>query len=323
MPDTPYRTILVDASLLAYRSWWPCRELKGPEGQHTGLEFGLIRSLLMLAREYYPARVTLCWDGNPTRGLAIQPSYKADRDKSNQEKEEPWGPRFTVLRELLTECYDSIYDPEQEADEVIAAHLHANQTTPTLIVSKDQDLHQLVRDDPVPHHQTDKDGKPQSALEIRTFWGLDSIDKIPLLLAIMGDASDNIEGIKRIPNPTRLRLVNEATDLEGLIQLTKTAPFLNVNQRRKFIDGEQLVRNNYKLVNLIGHTKQGTHRKALGPTPNATLQFCRKLGMDSLLGRREWDLLIPPSNTPNQTGPVKSNQQTLDNRDTTCAGNSS
>ena len=74
-----------------------------------------------------------------------------------------------------------------------------------------------------------------------------------LLKAIVGDKSDNIPGVKGVGEKTAKREITFLTDeidydVDGLMEFVKT----NKNKKyQKYIDNEELIRNNYRLVQLL------------------------------------------------------------------------
>lgn len=291
-----YDAIIIDAMNMAYRSWWNCRTLtttKGTEIINTGLEFGFIRSLLAYIREYQPAQAYLAWDGVPARSLAINSEYKAGRDKSKQETEQPWAPRLERLRDIITPMVSSCYHPEMEADEIMAIFVKQQeaQEKTTLIISNDSDMFQLVSN----HTHVFPADKEQTIVArpgVIDRFGVPP-EKVPLYRAISGDRSDNLPGVPRISDEFKIQLVTEAHDIDSLIESFHRAPYLTPRQREKLLEGSELVRKNFQIMNL---------RDLTGPLPIPTpatgdvgpvLQLCRELELKSLLERKEWRLFQP------------------------------
>lgn len=286
-----YDSVVVDALNLSYRNWWHCRMLTTSTGLHSGLEFGFLRALLMYVRNYYPAKVYLAWDGCPKRVLAVYPEYKAGRDKSKQQEEAPWHPRLDTLRQSVATMVHSFYDVELEADEIIAHFVHQQEKEQkkTLIVSNDGDLHQLVSDftflDP-----SDKEGKMFTPALVQEKWGV-LPEKVPFLRAIAGDVSDNIPGVPRIPQDIKVKLAQEAKNIDHLIELFHSAGYLSQRQREKLLGSIFLVRRNYTIMYL--RDKVGTLKVPVQCTGDTTkvMELAKLLELKSLFGRKEFRLL--------------------------------
>ena len=158
--DNSFNYVVIDCSNLAYRSWWNHRFRKTTTDIFCGLEYGFIQAIMMIARSWYPARLVLVWDGEPVRGLSIFPriidettgktyGYKADRKSPEDKENEPdWDVRLGNLREKFRPLVPSIYNKDNEADEQISFFVIRAESLglTSLIISNDDDLHQLVSD---------------------------------------------------------------------------------------------------------------------------------------------------------------------------------
>jgi len=316
-----YDTVIIDAMLLAYRSWWPVRELIRADGTPTGLEYGFIKNVLATARRYAPAKLLLAWDGRPARCEAIFPrtivdgkevGYKAGRTKhKDHETEPPWSPRLEKVRAILLPAITSLYHPETEADEEIArwCYLEAKANRRTLIISKDQDLHQLVYDT----EDLSGTGAIRSCTHITKGAEEDILDhekiaekwnlppqQIVYFRAISGDSSDGIPGIPRIKKEVKQQLALNAKTLDHLLEMIDEGKFVTTDkQREKLQGGKEVIRRNFQLSEL---RSQGDYQPNVlsgtnGDTTQA-LQFCRENEFDSLLQRGEWRLFQPPTCQP-------------------------
>jgi 5'-3' exonuclease len=158
------------------------------------------------------------FDNSSNWRRSIWPTYKANRP-----------PRPEGLNEVLLGCRRqcsfwkmalSIPASDHEADDMIATYVAAAvaEGMRVTIVSGDKDLVQLVRDEPVQVRMIDEIRK-------RT-WGPDeSVEKfgvpperIPDLLALIGDTSDNYTGIPGVGSKTAAKLLAEYGTLEYLLE---------------------------------------------------------------------------------------------------------
>jgi len=282
-----YGAILIDAMNLAYRSWWPVRELKTSEGMHSGLEFGFLKNMLSLTREATPAKVILAWDGRPKRGLDLYPEYKAGRNKDMKDGEPPWDPRLERLKRLLSTVVESLYHPEMEADDQIArmVKLREGENRTTAIVSNDADMFQLVSN--LTHVK--KDRNYITPTEVQTEYGVPP-EKMILVRAVSGDRSDNIPGIPRIASKTKVRLASKANSLDELVKQFSSDGQLTSREREKLEDGVALVRRNYEIMDLRSQPPEPTIIAPVTGEVKHVLEFCKSLELNSLLNRKEWFL---------------------------------
>lgn len=245
--------VVVDCSNLAYRSWWNNRFRKTSQDVFYGLEYGFIQSIMVIVRSWYPARLVLIWDGEPVRGLSIFPhitdeitgkvsGYKAGRKAPEDKENEPdWDIRLGNLREKFRALVPSIYHKDNEADEQIAFFTKKAESfkLASLLISNDQDLHQLVSDYTSVLKLSGTKAEEDTIWgeeEIQDYWGVEP-KRLPLRWAIEGDGS--IIGIPRIPKSLILDMVNRCDSLEDLFQIIdERSIFQTELQKEKFASGK-------------------------------------------------------------------------------------
>lgn len=285
-----YHSTVIDAMNMAYRSWWPVKDLCTPEGVRTGLEFGFIKNLLSQIRNAHPGKLVLAWDGRPTRCLDLYPEYKAGRVKPQKDDvEPPWPPRLERLMQVLSNPFTTLYGEDTEADEQIARFAKKQEVegNTTLIYSTDDDMKQLVSE--LTHVHTWREG-PYTPEAVEEKFGV-PVEKLILLKAISGDSSDNIPGVKRIPADIKQRLVNESSDLEDMLRRIDHADFFRGTQKQKLIDGKDIIRRNYILMNLRDDTEPPTLLEGTTGDCQEVVNLCEELQLESLVARKEWSLV--------------------------------
>lgn len=240
---TPYDYYLIDSHNLAYRCWWGVRDLKHND-VHTGLEFGFIRKIISFIKHIPANQLYLAWDGKPYRCLELIPDYKAGRVKVNSE-EPSWSPRLERLKNIFTNICNSLYHPNEEADEQIAKFIKMNPDKKCIIISNDKDLQQFINK----NVHVESSGNLIDEEKVKEEWGIPPY-KIPLYKALDGDASDNIKGIPRLQTKTKIKLVNSSETIDELINNFNNET-LTVKEREKLSSHKELVLNNYKVVNLL------------------------------------------------------------------------
>jgi len=310
--EPQFHFVLVDCSNLAYRSWWNNRFRKTSTDICCGLEFGFIQSIMAIARTWVPARMILVWDGEPVRGLSICPrfekdgklyGYKADRKPPEERNDEPdWELRLDSLREKFRTLVPSLYHPDMEADEQIAFFTRRADSAglTSIIISNDQDLHQLVSEYTCVLRIARNKGEHDEIWgwnEVQAYWGV-APWKLPLRWAVEGDGPC-VEGIPRIPKVILTELVNQCNSLEEMLQKIDSGEIFQTKlQREKFSQGKSIIERNYKLMNLHGvednlTTLEGT----VGDSSNIK-KLCSILEMNFFVTRKEWDLMEENGKTP-------------------------
>lgn len=196
--------ILVDLMNLAFR-YFHTSELKASNGKNSGIVHGCLTSLLMLPRKYPNAAVVVCWDGKHSWRKKINTEYKASRKED----------RTTIYTQI--EAIKKILDAvgirqveidTLEADDVIGILATKLKCNRVMIYSNDKDFYQLVNKKisvirPMKYGIIKRIREP----EVIEAFGV-SPERVPLLRALCGDASDQIKAIKGIGPKKALELVN-------------------------------------------------------------------------------------------------------------------
>src|SRR6056297_1788249 len=190
MASNEHETLyLVDGSSYLYRAFHALPSLTAADGQPTGAIFGVANMVRRLIHERAPARLAVIFDA-PGRNFRheIDPDYKANRPPMPDDLRRQIEPLHEVIDAMGVErvIVDGV-----EADDVIATLVRRAREAgvPVLISSGDKDLAQLVGDDVV-LEDTMQDKRYDPAA-VETKFGVGP-DRVGDLLALTGDASDNI-----------------------------------------------------------------------------------------------------------------------------------
>ena len=211
--------VLIDGSHALFRAYFAVRHLSSPTGQPTGAVYGLVSMLLKLQRDHAPAGIAVCFDAaGPTFRHDLEASYKAHRPDMPEDLAAQWPVAQRVTEELGLPL---LAIPGLEADDLIATLATRGRLAgfDVLIVSGDKDLMQLVADADDGHGRTRQldDGKnvvyDQAGVKQR--WGVGP-ELIGDLLAIMGDSSDNIPGVRGIGEKGAVKLLAQWGTLDNI-----------------------------------------------------------------------------------------------------------
>ncbi|MFP4501044.1 MAG: DNA polymerase I [Candidatus Hydrogenedentota bacterium] len=213
------RIYLIDAMGLAFRSFFAIRaNLTDAEGRPTNAVYGFARILMKILREHSPEYVAVVFDApGKTFRNDLYEAYKATRPDTPPELLEQF-PRMHELAEALSLPVLSV--PGVEADDTIGTLTRKAEQAglAPVIVTGDKDMLQLVNDtvrvfDP---------GKGDSGFwygpeEVRERYGVPPEHVIDAL-ALIGDASDNVPGVRGIGEKTAQKLLGAYSNLEGLYE---------------------------------------------------------------------------------------------------------
>jgi 5'-3' exonuclease len=213
MADLP-RLVLVDGTASLYRAFYALPPLTNSRGEPTHAVLGFATMLLKLIREEAPRALAIAFDGpGPTARHRLFPAYKAQRPPTPEGliRQIP-----QVQRWLAALRVPALLIPGEEADDILAsmAVQAAAQDYSVRIVTGDKDLLQVVTE-----RILVRDPMKQVTLgpaDVIQRYGVPPA-RIPDLLALMGDSSDNIPGVPGIGEKTARSLLVRYGDLEGVL----------------------------------------------------------------------------------------------------------
>ncbi|MDB4809668.1 DNA polymerase I [bacterium] len=245
------RLFLLDGMALAYRAHFAL--VRSPRftsgGICTSAVFGLTNALLDLIAREKPTHLAVAFDTpEPTQRHIDYPEYKAHRDSMPEDlsSQFPWIDR--LLEALQIEV---IRTPGYEADDIIGtlAHQAAIEGYRTWMVTPDKDYEQLVTEDVVIYKPGRKGSEPEivGIANVLQRWGIERVDQVIDILGLMGDASDNIPGVKGIGPKTAQQLIAEYGTIENLLANTSN---LKGKQRERLEEQAEMARLSRRLVTI-------------------------------------------------------------------------
>jgi DNA polymerase-1 len=213
--------VLIDGSNWLYRAYFALPPLKSPQGEPTGMVRGFAAMLKKLLKEYSPDRIAVVFDppGDTWRNT-IYPEYKATRDSTPEDLSSQF-PHVKTWVEAMG--LPLLQIAGQEADDVmgtLTAQARAKRV-PVLLVTGDKDMAQLVTEE-VKLLDTMKNATLGPA-EVKEKFGVAPAHIIEYL-ALMGDTSDNIPGIKGVGPKTAAKWLDEHGSLEALVKAADGMP---------------------------------------------------------------------------------------------------
>ncbi|ADC72866.1 5'-3' exonuclease, N-terminal resolvase-like domain protein [Thioalkalivibrio sp. K90mix] len=214
-PPCPTLT-LVDSSIFVFRAWFARGLDPDPLGRPGGAVHGLVHSLCQWLPACAPGPIAFCFDESLRQGFRhrLDPTYKAHRPPAPPELRE----QFARIRELLGQLgFRTLAHPEYEADDLIASLARAGRAAGFRIEVKsaDKDLTQVILGDQDRLHDPERG----TALDRRAIEKRFRIrpEQVADMLALAGDASDNIPGIEGVGPRTAARILRRLGDLETVL----------------------------------------------------------------------------------------------------------
>ena len=204
--------ILIDGSSYIYRAFHALPPLSTTAGKPTGATRGFASMLRKLIDIYPGVPMVMVFD-------AKGPNFRNDFYKDYKSNRPPMPNELRVqiddIKTLSKLFKMNILEIEGvEADDVIATLAKDFNEKKILISSPDKDLTQLVEANTIQHNSMTNDFF--DAQGVYSKFGVFP-NKIPELLAIVGDKSDNIPGITKVGNKTAAKWIEKYGSLDSII----------------------------------------------------------------------------------------------------------
>lgn len=206
---------LVDASIYVFRAWFSMPDsMTDASGWPVNAVYGYTSFLCQLIEQQRPEYMAIAFDESLTSCFRneIYPDYKANREPAPEELKRQFALCRKVSELMGISCYS---DKRYEADDLIGtlAHKMRRQKFKSVIVSGDKDLAQLLQrgDQLFDFAKNNRYGHSH----IREKFGVKPAQMVDLL-ALAGDAVDNIPGVPGIGKKTAVALLEKFSSLEKL-----------------------------------------------------------------------------------------------------------
>jgi DNA polymerase-1 len=222
--NTSKKLFLLDAYALIFRAYYAF--IKNPritsKGLNTSAIFGFLLALEEVLQKQKPTHIAVVFDTpTPTFRHEMYQEYKAHRDETPEDIKKA----VPYIKKLIEAYKIPVIDyPGYEADDVIGtlARKASERGFTTYMMTPDKDYAQLVSDNVFML-------KPSRSGNESILWGVDDIKKefsvkrpeqVIDILALMGDAADNIPGAPGVGPKTAMKLISEYGSIEELFKNT-------------------------------------------------------------------------------------------------------
>ena len=235
---------LIDASSYIYRAFYALTRLTNSRGMPTQAVYGFAQMLLKVIRDRKPDYLCVVFDApGPGFRHEMYELYKATRQKMPEDL----IVQLPYIRELVkAQGLPQMELQGYEADDLIATLTHwgLDRGLDVVIVSGDKDLHQLIRDPVVLQWDTQRDRVFDEAGVLERF-GVTPV-RMADYLALVGDSSDNVPGVKGIGEKTGKELIRQWGSLDGIYEHLDEISSASV--RKKLTEGRDLAYLSRELV---------------------------------------------------------------------------
>ncbi len=218
------KLFLLDGMALVYRAHFALirRPIFTSSGVNTSALFGFTQTLLDILKNQEPTHLAVAFDTEaPTLRHEVYPDYKATRQVMPEDLVQalPHVRRMVQAFRVPALACDGF-----EADDLIGTLVRRAQKEGyvSYMVTADKDFGQLV-DANTFLYKPARQGDAVEVLgvaEIQKRWGVDRPEQVVNVLALMGDATDNIPGVPGIGEKTAMKLVAQFGSVENLLAHT-------------------------------------------------------------------------------------------------------
>lgn len=243
---------ILDCMALIYRAFYAFinSPMRTSAGLNTSAMFGFVNTVTSIIDKEQPTHIVACLDpSGPTFRHERYANYKATRQAMPQELRDsiPW-----IIDILTALRIQTIRIPGYEADDLIGTLTKLADERgdwKTFMVSKDKDLGQLLS----PTCSLFKPGNKGTDFETVSCdqflenWGIATPEQTIDMLALMGDASDNIPGVPGVGEVTARKLVAQFGSLASLLERTAE---LKGKMRQKIEENADSARLSYELATI-------------------------------------------------------------------------
>ena len=248
---------LVDGYALIYRAFFAmiARPLTTKRGENTSAVWGITNFLLRLYENYHPEYVGWVHDRGVSFRSEQYPEYKATREKLSEELQQDFDRSLERVCQILDAFHIPVLAVDgYEADDVVAtlADRASQQGFQAVIVSGDKDFYQLIG----PGIALLNPGRGgQAAVEEQWVDQTNASERLGVppgqvvdYLALVGDNSDNIPGVKGVGEKTALQLLETYGDLDTI--LARAADIPGKRPREALLQNAENARLSRQLVTL-------------------------------------------------------------------------
>ncbi len=215
------RLFAIDGHALCYRAYYAF--IKNPlinsKGQNISAIFGFARMLIKLIQEEKPDYLVVAFDPpGKTFRFEMFPDYKANRLKMPDDLR----PQIDEIKRMVAELgIPVIESPDHEADDVLGsiAKKYSSPSLKVVLVTGDKDAYQLVDDNIIIYSNkkgiTEHEMYDRNAIAEKL--GI-TPEQVIDYMALVGDTSDNVPGIRGVGEKTAQKLIKEYRTLDNLYQ---------------------------------------------------------------------------------------------------------
>lgn len=251
---------LVDASIYIFRAYFTLPEtMQDKQGQPVNAVYGFASFLCQLIERVNPEYIAVAFDGSlrTSHRNKLYPDYKANREEAPEELKQQFKRCQQITEALGIYSYKSL---RYEADDIIGclSHQLRRHDFKMVYITTDKDIAQLMKKNDLFWDYSKN--KTYKVKDIRTAFGVEANQMVDLL-ALAGDAADNIPGVPGIGKKTAATLLKNFGCLNNIYKNIDTVAKVKIRGAARIqtllLDHEQQARLSYKLASIVCTAKLG------------------------------------------------------------------
>lgn len=246
------RLFLIDAYAMIYRAYYSFinRPMTNSRGENTSAILGFVNSINDILKKENPSHIAVVFDPpSLTFRNDLCPSYKAQRPPTPEgiKFALPWIKKIIDLLGIKQVMVD-----KYEADDIIGtlAKKAEKEGFEVFMVTPDKDYNQLVSDN-IKIYKPKKNNAEIEIIDAKEFCAQTGL-KDPLqfidILALWGDASDNVKGVTGIGEKTAYKLIQDYGSIDNIYENISK---LKGKQKENFINDREVVKLARTLVTIV------------------------------------------------------------------------
>lgn len=246
------KLFLLDAYALVFRAYYAL--IRNPritsKGRNTNAQFGFTNTLVDLINNQKPTHMAVCFDTHaPTERHTDFADYKANRQET---PEDISAAIPDIIRIIEAMNIPVVAVDGYEADDVIGALAKQAEKVgyEVFMVTPDKDYGQLVSENIKIYKPPYQGGTIEimGPQEVCAKWGIKRVSQVIDILGLMGDAVDNIPGIKGVGEKTAAKLLDQYDTLENILD---NAENIKGSMGEKIKAGKEMAILSKKLATII------------------------------------------------------------------------
>ena len=216
------KLFLLDAMALVFRAYYAL--IRSPritsKGRNTNAQFGFTNTLVDLINNQKPTHIAVCFD---THALTERHTDFADYKANRQETPEDILSAVPDIKKIIEAFNIPVIELDgYEADDIIGTLAKQAEKAgyEVFMVTPDKDYGQLVSEKIKIYKPPYQGGNIEimGPEEICKKWDIDNVNQVIDMLGLMGDAVDNIPGIKGVGEKTAAKLIKEYGSIENILE---------------------------------------------------------------------------------------------------------